>query len=74
MKSDCIETGRRDAKNPVFIAGVPSPSSSRVNFCLPTPFQFTTLKKEINITWFFYFIFFSSCSVYFYRNTRENLG
>jgi len=73
-----METGGRDAKNPVLIAGVPSPSSSRFNFRLPAPFQFTTatqakgltraIKKEINITFFF------RVSLYLYRITRENLG
>jgi len=49
MKSDYIEIGGWNAKNPVLIAGVPSPSFSRFNFCLPTPFQFTTatLAKEL---------------------------
>ena len=37
MKSDYMEIGGRNAKSPVLIAGVPSPSSQRFFASLPLP-------------------------------------
>jgi len=47
MKSDYIESGGRNAKSLVLVAGVPSPSSSL--FCLPSSSPFMPAKQAIRL-------------------------